>query len=89
MKNYRTYNEETDSFTLERRYWRNLKHLEIRTIKSLWEEGRKQQQSIDIYNNLMYWIKHEETQHPEQLIMAKVLKDRNETELLYSLVVNA
>lgn len=82
----RTYNEKTDSFSMEIRKGRALT---FRNLKALGEEGRKQRQSIDIYNCLLHRIKHEETQHPEQLIMAKVLKDRNETELLYSLVVNA
>lgn len=85
MRKYRTYNENTNTFTLEERKGNKLT---VRTIKAEGEEGRKNWQSIDIYNCLLYWIKHEETKHPEQLIMAKILKDRNETELLYSLVVN-
>lgn len=78
----RRYNEQENAFIKEEKHW-------IRKLKALWETGRKQEQSIDIYNNLLYWIKHEETQHPEQLIMAKILKDREEIDLLYSLVVNA
>ena len=86
MASYRKYNKELDNYTLEERKGNNLI---IRILPAHTEEERKQRQSIDIYNILMHWIKNEPTQHPEQLIMAKILKDRNETELLYSLVVNA
>lgn len=82
----RKYNKQADNYTLEERKGNTLT---VRTIAAHTEEERKERQSIDIYNILMHWIKNEETKHPEQLIMAKVLKDRNETELLYSLVVNA
>ena len=86
MANYRKYNKDLDNYALEERKG-NI--LTIRTIPAHTEEERAEFQSIDIYNILMHRIKYEETKHPEQLIMAKILKDRNETELLYSLVVNA
>ena len=53
------------------------------------EDYRKQQNSIDIYNVLMHWIKERNDRSPEHLIMAKILKDRGEIQLLYSLLVNA
>ena len=52
------------------------------------ENYRKSQLSIDIYNILMAWIKERNDKSPEHLTMCKILKDRGETELLYSLLVN-
>jgi len=51
------------------------------------ENYRKSLQSIDLYNIMMDYIKKEE-KHPERLTMCKVLKDRGDVQLLYSLLVN-
>lgn len=51
------------------------------------EEHRKGMLSIDLYNIMFDYVKKEE-KHPERLTMCKVLKERGDVELLYSLLVN-
>ena len=51
------------------------------------EEHRKSMLSIDLYNIMLDYVKKEE-KHPERLTMCKVLKERGDVELLYSLLVN-
>lgn len=78
IQSFRTYNSKTWNFEKD---WK--------TVKAMGEDYRKQQNSIDIYNVLMHWIKERNDRSPEHLIMAKILKDRGEIQLLYSLLVNA
>lgn len=77
VHSFREYNETTWNFEKD---WK--------TVKFMGENYRKQQLSIDIYNILMTWIKERNDKSPEHLTMCKVLKDRGETFLLYSLLVN-
>ena len=53
------------------------------------EDYRRQQNSIDLYNVVMAWIKERNDRSPEHLTICKILKDRGEITLLYSLLVNA
>lgn len=77
VHSFREYNETTWNFEKD---WK--------TVKFMGENYRKQQLSIDIYNILMTWIKERNDKSPEHLTMCKILKDRGENQLLYSLLVN-
>lgn len=77
VHSFREYNETTWNFEKD---WK--------TVKFMGENYRKSQLSIDIYNILMTWIKERNDKSPEHLTMCKILRDRGETELLYSLLVN-
>ena len=59
----------------------------MKNVKFYGEDHRKSMLSIDLYNIMLDFVKKEE-KHPERLTMCKVLKDRGEVQLLYSLLVN-
>ena len=77
VHSFRKYNEKTWNFEKD---WK--------TVKFMGENYRKQQNSIDLYNILFHRIKERNETSPEHLTMCKVLKDRGEIELIYSLLVN-
>jgi len=77
FESFRKYNEQTGEFEK----WGQ-------TVKFMGEEYRKQQQSIDLYNVLLWWIKNRGETSPEHFTICHILKERGETELLFSLLVN-
>lgn len=78
IQSFRTYNSQTWEFEK----WG-------KTVKFMGEDYRRQQNSIDLYNVVMAWIKERNDRSPEHLTICKILKDRGEITLLYSLLVNA
>lgn len=83
-KNWKTiqsfwkYNQETWNFEKD---WK--------TVKFMGESHRRSLQSIDLYNVMMTRIKDRNDRSPERWTMCDILRDRGETQLLCSLLVNA